>query len=613
MTPGVAGDRVTRFGRCAVPRQLGALACVVLATLLGVLLAVGGGASPALAHAELLGTTPENGAVLSAAPAEVELRFNEPVQLVEGATRLFPGDGEPVELDAKVVNATVVIELPAGLDDGAYALGYRVVSADGHPVGGAITFQVGEGSFAAPDTQGGRGTGDAGAGDPVFTGTLVSLLTFAQYLGLLAFAGLLFFEHWVLRAGPRPGRGRARVLRWELATAIGASLLLLPVSGARVAGREIVSFVPESGDLVILPAAVWLPGVAWQAVAVAGLATLFGLIALSLATRSRGRAGRSLAVAAAGAAVAAPLLVGHTQTVQPAWLMQLADLGHLLTGAFWIGGVIGLLLFLAGGRRTEGDSDRTAPPAEAALAVVARFSRYALGSVLVLAASGAVMGVLIVGSVEALLTSGYGRLLLLKLGIVAVVVALAALNRLVLLPRIGRAPGDAQRWARLRRTLAWEAGLIVAVLAVTGFLTNTSPSAGAEAGAQSGRSQPGNAQPGTATGPGDAGAEPAAELTAESQGLAVAGTLSPAAPGSNTFVFQLEYEGESVWPEEVRVEARLPEQQLGPLVAVPELSAETGEYSVTLTLPIGGDWQLYVLARIDTYTQPIAVIPVTLP
>ena len=110
--------------------------------------------------------------------------------------------------------------------------------------------------------------------------------------------------------------------------------------------------------------------------------------------------------------------------------------------------------------------------------MVARFSEYALISVIVLAISGTAMAILIVGSWGTLFGSDYGRILLIKLGIVAAVVLLAAWNRLhPSLTRIIKQPSEQQQWASLRRTLTGEGVLLVAVIAVTGFLTNTSPPA----------------------------------------------------------------------------------------------------------------------------------------
>lgn len=561
---------------------------VLITALLGLQLAWGVGSSPAFAHAELLETTPGDDAVLDTAPESVELRFNEPVQVVDDAMRLFPGDGTPVPLTARSSDSAVIIELPDELGNGAYTLAYRVVSADGHPIGGALTFQIGKGEYAVPAS-------GAAAADPVVTETIVSVLTFVQYLGLLSLAGLVCFNRFVIRDQGSADLRIRRLSRIAYGTAVVASLVLIPASGARVAGEELVTYLPESGDLVFLPAGTWMSGVAWQLVIAAVLVVGLGLAALLMHARACLPRLQLFGVLCAVGALSAPMLIGHTQTVQPTWIMLLADLGHLVTGAFWVGGIIGLLCVLAAVRPETSDAE-PGVHVHAVIEVVARFSRYALISVIVLAISGVVMAFLIVGSWGALFGSDYGRILLIKLGVVAAVIVLAAWNRLHVLPRISNQPGEKQQWASLRRTLFGEAVLLSVVIVVTGFLTNTSP------GTAHAHHHGGRVARSVAT---------EARLDASSQGMTVDGAVAPATVGENTLTFRLEYDGEPVTSDEVTLEARLPEQQLGPFTATPQFNPETGEYEARMTLPVAGEWQVQIAVRIDTYSQPIAVIPVT--
>lgn len=595
---------------------------VLLALVAGLLIACWAGAAPALAHAELEATTPANGAELEAAPGSVELQFSEPVQLIEGTIRLFPGgDAEPVELDAAVANSAVTIDLPPDLGDGAYAVSYRVVSADGHPVGGALTFQVGQGQFEAPQVT-------TPVSNPAFTEGLVSVLTGVQYLGLLGFVGLLFFEHVVLRgvrsAGERPDPLTRKLLRNTYGAAAISALLLLPASGSRVTGNEFMTFNAETGDFIILPPSGWWPGASGQVIASAVLITVAGWIALIIGNRARhtavqggaaGRTGQSprpgtaalASLVLAFVALIAPVLVGHTQTIQPTWMMIAADIGHLAAGAFWVGGVIGLLRFLgAASPAAKGDEPRIAPLKAAQ--VVIDFSRFALASVIVLAVSGVLMAVLILGAWEAVFATAYGRTLLIKLGVVVAVVALAAFNRTRLMPHLMSRPDAPRQWATLKRIVIAEVALLICVLGVTGFLTNATPKAELVA-AQSQSGQPQSTQPNSAQ------PEQGAPIRSESQGLAVEGTLAPAATGENVFTFELTYEGETVTPESialelVTVDARSTEQGLGPLDATVTYDADTQRYEAAVDLPIAGNWQLQVAVRVDTYTQPIVVLPV---
>lgn len=558
MTLVVAGKRARR-----------GLGPTLLAVVLGCLLAMLAFAAPASAHAVLTGSSPEDGSVLEQALDAVELRFNEPVNLIDGAIRLFPGDGAPQTLGGHTVDTTVVVSLPTPLADGSYALSYRVVSADGHPVSGAISFQIGAAPSSSPapavDT----------VGTPRSTELAVSALTGLQYLGLLLFSGLVFFDRIVLRAHSDVDPRTASIARIGLGTAIITSLLLIPASAVRVLG---------SGLGTILRPGAWLSGVLWQPVAAAATILAAGVGAALFTARPASTLGRRVSVLLAAVAVSTPIFVGHTQTITPGWLIVGADVGHLLLGAFWIGGVVGLLALLARGS--------PAGEAEFAARVTMRFSQFALYSVVFLLLSGIVMALLIVGDVRTLVGTGYGQLLLLKVGVVALVVALAAWNRTRLLPTIAREPTSALRWASLRRILCYEAALLATVLAITGFLTNASPD---------------GALPET-----PAVVSRSVVVHAESQGLAVDGTLSPTAAGENILAFRLTYDGAPLTPEQVQIEARLPVQQLGPFTGVVELDPSTGDYGAALTMPVSGDWQIAVRARVSTYAQPIVIFPVTI-
>lgn len=140
-------------------------------------------ASPAFAHNSLTSSNPANEAVLDAGPAEVVLTFDQPVQEGEGLNSIAVTgpDGEQwqggaAKVDSNVVSAPVRELGPSG----KYTIGYRVLSADGHPVSGELTFELtkaGNGTPAAkgdagwidknPDAGGESGGGDGG-GMPIW-------------------------------------------------------------------------------------------------------------------------------------------------------------------------------------------------------------------------------------------------------------------------------------------------------------------------------------------------------------------------------------------------------------------------------------------------------------
>ncbi|PPK94182.1 hypothetical protein CLV92_10881 [Kineococcus xinjiangensis] len=114
----------------------------------GGLLAVVLAAAPAAAHDRLLSSDPADGARLPAAPARVELAFSDDVLALSPRVRVQDQAGATVAEPEPVVEGDrVTAALPAGLAPGTYAVQWRVVSGDGHPIEGSFSFGV-EGATA---------------------------------------------------------------------------------------------------------------------------------------------------------------------------------------------------------------------------------------------------------------------------------------------------------------------------------------------------------------------------------------------------------------------------------------------------------------------------------
>src|SRR5699024_9493149 len=94
-------------------------------------------------HATLLSSTPSDGDQLDTAPSEVVLEFSEPVGLVDGGTTLHSDEAGPLELAPEATGSVVTVPLNS-LEDGAYIVQWRVISADSHPVSGTVSFAVGD-------------------------------------------------------------------------------------------------------------------------------------------------------------------------------------------------------------------------------------------------------------------------------------------------------------------------------------------------------------------------------------------------------------------------------------------------------------------------------------
>jgi copper resistance protein C len=100
-------------------------------------------ASPAMAHDQLVETSPADAAVVDTAPVEVTLRFTEEVMNISSQVIVRGPTGEVLaDTEAVVSGSLVSAPLPAGLANGSYTVAWRVVSGDGHPIEGTLGFTI---------------------------------------------------------------------------------------------------------------------------------------------------------------------------------------------------------------------------------------------------------------------------------------------------------------------------------------------------------------------------------------------------------------------------------------------------------------------------------------
>lgn len=134
----------TRRARPA--RRGGALVALVL--LLSAL-----GVGPAAAHNALRSTDPADGSTVPTAPAQVTLTFDQPALEIGTQVVVTGPDGAVVsDGPAQLVDASVVQPLVTTLPAGAYTVDWRVTSADGHPLSGALAFTAAEASGVTAPT-----------------------------------------------------------------------------------------------------------------------------------------------------------------------------------------------------------------------------------------------------------------------------------------------------------------------------------------------------------------------------------------------------------------------------------------------------------------------------
>lgn len=463
-----------------------------------------GGAGPAGAHATLVGTVPAADGELDAVPDAVELQFDEPVETVDDAVQVYGPDGDRVDLGTvESDDGGATLRAPIEADaQGTYTVAWRVTSEDSHTLSGSFVFHngtrtgavdVGGGTSTTTGVLGGVGRwlGFAGALTAVGAAALALLLPRPGSAGEQAAVGTRESDGPDGSEAPDPdvpthggagGSGRSTLTapapaatattpdepdamspttlrrtaadRLRLLTAggaaagaVGAALALLAIV-AEGSGRSlydalgiVADVAPDTrtGQLALL-----------RVVLAAGAAVVASVPALWR------RSPVPALVLAAGSLVVATV-AGHAWTAPNRWVAVTSDVAHLGAVAVWIGGLVALLAVLP-------LLDR---PGRVAAAT--RFSAVALGAVVVVAASGTVSGWQQVRTLDALTSTGYGRLLILKVVGFAVLVVLGFVNRAVLIPLVERTV------APLRRSMRIELAVAALVLAVTAALIHQPP------------------------------------------------------------------------------------------------------------------------------------------
>jgi copper transport protein len=546
--------------------------------LLGLLAPLAAPAIPASAHAAFVSSTPAPGSVVATPPAEVVLTFSEPVRLVPGRTRAVAPDGKRINAgEPRVDGAVLRVRLRAGADrPGTYLLSYRVLSADNHPVGGGITFAVGAPSKAPP-----QAAEDEGGADPAVR-LAIAVARFIGYAGLVLFVGPLFVLAglWPRRL---PRRDPVRLAMVGAGLIAASTLAALWLQAPYVSGAGPFDVTPgELGQVVTSRFGVVL---------LARLALLAIVVALirPVIRRTAGPNRRTARIAAAVVGVAGLLtwpLSGHPVASPVPAATTIADTVHLAGMAVWLGGLCMLVVFLL----------RRASTRELAV-ILPGWSRLATVTVCWLLLGGAVQALVEVGTLGALFGSGYGRLVLAKVGLVAAVLAAAVYSRRLVRHRLAATtPG------RLRRNVWIELAVTAVVLGVSATLVQSTPGrVAADAGA-------GPAGAGASAAPGSGFGQ-----TLRSPLYTLQFDVYPVQLGENNTLHLYAYTPAGA-PAEVlewRVSAALPAMGIEP-VDTPVLPVRGNHAIGAVTFPVPGEWQLRFTLRVSEIDQATVTATVTL-
>ena len=558
----------------------------VVVLCLIVLAALCAAAPAARAHAIVQHTIPGIDAVVERSPEQVVMHFNEPVEIAFGAIRVFDSTAERVdtgEVDYVEDDPTgVEVGLEPNLPDGTYTVTWRVISADSHVISEAFVFHVGEPGAKPQGIAAEVLAGQDQAGATV--GAAFAVVRVIGFASLLVLVGAVIFLLYVWQVAapeespPRFHRLWRRLLVSGWAGLLVASCLSLPLQAAQAGGTTLAGGLAADALSSVLST---------RFGQVMALRALLLLVAAGLWVWLRPRAERKdTAFEVVADAICLGLLVctalaGHAGSTPPVAINVPVDVLHLLSVAAWVGG---LSVLVAAAFPSFGDSTT------GLARVVSRYSDVAVVAVAVVVITGTWQTFVEVKALSAFDTP-YGWTLLTKIALFLPLVGLGAINNRWAKPRIEKAgdPVEQQKGlSTLKRLVAIEVVLAVAVVSVTAFLVNLPP-ARVAAGID---------------GP---------FITDVALGEDELNVLvDPNKVGENEVHLTVTTpEGAPVDVREMRVLFTMPAESIGPIVGQGTKLAK-GHFVVQgHQLSVGGRWTLEVVARISRFEEVRTRVPVT--
>jgi copper transport protein len=372
----------------------------------------------AFAHANLVETNPPNGAALVHAPARVVVRFDDVVRTAPGNAAVRNGGASVLAARPRTHGRQLVLPLRTGLRNGDYSVRWSAVSDDGHVIQGVLAFSVGTGR--APPAPTLRVTNEVGFG------TVFSRWIF--FAGLLVGSGMALFD----------------LLVWR------------PITRSHI----------RTGWIALALAAMFVSSHGLVRASHGGVATRFGLtVQIASAIAATGAAAAAIAVADRSAApfgivlavllLPVPTVAGHALDPARSWLEVPVDILHVTAAAVWVGGLFALVVVVP----REGEAPEIVERA------ARRFSTYALAAVIAVGLTGGMRALAELSSFTQLWTTSYGRAILAKTAIFAVLLGLGAVSRAT----VREGPG------RLRNVVRIELVLALALVVAVAILTSLRP------------------------------------------------------------------------------------------------------------------------------------------
>jgi copper transport protein len=400
--------------------------------------------APVSAHALLQSSNPAANATLATPPSAVTISFGERPDPRLSSIKVLDTTGKSVASGTVAAVPDDSLKLTISLQplaSGVYTVAWRTVSAvDGHLAAGSFAFGVGVSPGSQPPVNG--ATDVSGGAGPSSPSVLAILGRWLLYVGLVGLLGASLAMATVLRRTAPPS------IRWLV-----AGTLVLAVAGA------ITIFMAELADTGVDAATGLGSSLGMSALGrlIPLLVAALGLIVAWRRSGSLRTIGLLVVAAGAGGSMLADVASSHAAAGALPLLNSGVQAVHIAAAGLWIGGLAALLLALR------------AEPSEERARAVRRFSLVATAGIAIVTGSGLLRAAAELRSLDDLVSTDFGRLLLIKSALVLGLGALGAINHFRHVPRAF------QGVSGLRRIGSAELSIAALVLLSTAGLVNLAP------------------------------------------------------------------------------------------------------------------------------------------
>jgi len=439
------------------------LACV-LAIFGAMLLAPG----QVLAHNEFVESNPSDGDVVPTAPAVWEITFAKDVPLASASGEVINSDGVRTTLPTPSHGSSeniIRFALPPDLI-GSVTGRWKLVSEDGHVVQGRVTFTISSNAATddssptpTPSTPPTDADGNQSTDSSITSPAPTPVRWVVRSMGFSAVmfvGGLLFVERLLSINTLSSGRG----LLWSRLSASALGVVpflqnLFLVGDIR--GTNVFATIPHFFSTFDLTVGAML-------VVQTLIGATIAYIIFASGSRILQQTSQQLLAVLFVMYLIALAFSGHSRTMAWPVLGVPADIVHTGAAAIWLGGLAVLALLII-----------PVAPLATSVAAYRQFGTFARYAVIAIVATGVIQTLRLHGNIVSLFTETHGRILLLKIAVVAAMLKVADINRKRLLRRLDPdAPSTERRISLLWRASITEVATGGIVIAITAALVTSS-------------------------------------------------------------------------------------------------------------------------------------------